>query len=153
MKLDDIIFNLPSLNLGNKQSLKDEKYVIDLCDEVLKCESSRQHKFDFLKGDSGRKLPVDAYYSKLSLVVEHRERQHTEGVAHFDKPNVMTVSGVHRGEQRLLYDQRRRDILPQNGIALIEINYSDFRFNHQKRIERNYDNDINVVRRILSKYL
>ena len=47
---------------------RDEDYVIDLCDEVLKEKALRQHCFDFLRGDSrkggkpGRKLPVDAYY-------------------------------------------------------------------------------------------
>ena len=37
----------------------------------------------------------------------------------FDKRQ--TVSGVGRGEQRKIYDQRRRDVLPVNGIKLIEI--------------------------------
>jgi len=86
----------------------DEAYVLDLCDEILGQKASRQHKFDFLKGDSGRKLPVDGYYEELNLAIEYRERQHSEPVSHFDKPHKMTVSGVHRGEQRKIYDQRRR---------------------------------------------
>ena len=45
----------------NRQS-SDEHYVIDLCDEVLGLKASRQHRFDFLKGDTGVRLPVDAYY-------------------------------------------------------------------------------------------
>lgn len=43
---------------GREQS--DESYVIDLCDEVLGIKASRQHKFDFLTGDTGHRLPVDA---------------------------------------------------------------------------------------------
>lgn len=45
----------------------DEKYIIDLCDEVLGEQAKRQHTFDFLRGDPNsagkrRKLPVDAFY-------------------------------------------------------------------------------------------
>ncbi len=141
-----------------KRSQSDESYVIDLCDEVLKTTALRQHKFDFLRGDPGKggrqgvKLPVDAYYEALQLVIEFRERQHTEEVKHFDKPDVMTVSGVHRGEQRKIYDQRRRDILPKQGINLIEISYDDFEFDRQKKIVRNRIEDIKVIQSALSKY-
>jgi hypothetical protein len=93
----------------------DESYVIDLCDEVLKQQALRQHRFDFLRGDTGTKLPVDAYYQTLNIVVEFMERQHTEQVKFFDRRQ--TVSGVGRGEQRKLYDQRRREVVPQNGIV------------------------------------
>lgn len=63
---------------------KDESYVLDLCDLVLTHESSRQHRFAFLLGDTGRRLPVDAYYSTLNLVIEFYERQHYEEVRFFD---------------------------------------------------------------------
>src|SRR5271163_234983 len=33
---------------------RDESYVIDLCDRVLRLKANRQHRFDFLRGDSGR---------------------------------------------------------------------------------------------------
>ena len=81
----------------------DEHYVIDLCDEILGLKASRQHTFDFLRGDGepGRKLPVDAYYPNLKLVVEYKERQHTESVAFFNKKT--TVSGVSHDEQRRIY--------------------------------------------------
>jgi hypothetical protein len=94
----------------SKSKDSDENYVLNLCDEVLNQKGLRQHRFDFLRGDSGTKLPVDIYYPSLNLVIEYRETQHTNSVKHFDKPDVMTVSGVHRGEQRKIYDQRRRDI-------------------------------------------
>ena len=58
----------------------DESYVIDLCDELLGITASRQHRFEFLKGDAGTKLPVDAYYKPLNLVIEYREKQHSEQV-------------------------------------------------------------------------
>jgi hypothetical protein len=130
---------------------KDEQYVIDLCDEVLKQKASRQHRFDFLLGDAGTKLPVDSYYESLNLVIEYREKQHTEEVKHFDKPDVMTVSGVHRGEQRKIYDERRREVLPKNGIKLVEISYSDFEYDSSKQIKRNRERDIEIVKKVLTK--
>ncbi|MEO6118506.1 MAG: hypothetical protein ABIP37_05490, partial [Methylotenera sp.] len=91
--------------------MRDEFYILELCDEVLKHIASRQHRFEFLRGDSGRKLPVDAYYSDLKLVIEYRERQHSEAVTLFDKR--MTVSGVSRGQQRAKYDELRRQETPK----------------------------------------
>ena len=138
------------------QSISDEAYVIDLCDEILNLQASRQHKFSFLLGDPDkrnrrRKLPVDAYYEQLNLVIEYREKQHTEEVKHFDKPDVMTVSGVSRGVQRKIYDQRRREILPKHRIKLVEISYSDFDYNSKKKIIRNKSNDLLTIKQILIK--
>lgn len=123
----------------------DEAYVIDLCDEVLGQKAKRQYRFDFLIGDSGTKLPVDAYYPELNLVVEYYERQHTESVELFDQRQ--TVSGVSRGEQRKIYDLRRAEVLPKHGIKLVIISYSDF--GTSKRIKRDRNHDLEVVRNIL----
>jgi hypothetical protein len=113
----------------SERKLPDESYVLDLCDRVLGFRGIRQHRFPFLLGDGGRALPVDAYYPDLKLVIEYRETQHTNSVPIFDRKQ--TVSGVFRGEQRRLYDQRRREILPQNNITLVEFDYSEFQ--HSKR--------------------
>lgn len=139
-------------------STKDENYVLDMCDRVLNQTSTRQHKFDFLLGDTNSngiavRLPVDAYYENLNLVIEYRERQHTESVTFFDKPNRMTVSGVHRGEQRKIYDERRRNLIPKNGLTLVEISYTDFSHDNQKRIIRNEKQDPEVVRKLLKAYV
>lgn len=134
---------------SSKVSDRDEQYVLDLCDEVLKLKGSRQHKFDFLKGDAGTRLPVDIYYEKLNLVIEYREYQHTNPVKHFDKPDKITVSGVSRGEQRKIYDQRRRDVLPENGIQLIEIDFTAFEYGSRNRIVRNYKIDLDVLKKLL----
>ena len=132
----------------------DEHYVLDLCDQVLQLKGLRQHRFDFLLGDAnaqGRKarLPVDIYYPELNLVIEYKEQQHSKANKHFDKPDLFTVSGVHRGEQRKIYDQRRRAILPQNGIKLIEIEYSDFQFDSNDKIVREYERDLVIVAKLL----
>lgn len=130
---------------SNGRSASDEHYVIDLCDEVLGLKSSRQHCFDFLKGDTGRRLPVDAYYEELGLVVEYCESQHSESTPFFDRK--MTVSGVTRGEQRRIYDKRRADILPKHGLRLVVIDYKDF--GTSKKLKRDKSADIEIVRRLL----
>lgn len=144
----------PKKQSVTKRANSDEKYVIDLCDKVLNSKASRQHKFDFLLGDPNSngfsaKLPVDAYYQELNLVVEYRERQHTESVNFFDKPNKLTVSGVHRGEQRKIYDQRRDKLLPKNGIKLIKISYYDFEYDNKKRILRDEKEDIKTIEKLI----
>ena len=69
-------------------------------------------------------LPVDAYYPSLNLVVEYREVQHSQATPFFDRK--ATLSGVSRGEQRRIYDERRRALLPAYGIVLIELDYDLF---------------------------
>jgi len=63
------------------------------------------------------------------------------------------VSGVHRGEQRKIYDERRRKVLPENNIQLIEISYSDFTFDRQKRIIRNLQSDEIIIKNKLATVL
>ena len=133
------------------RSTSDESYIIDLCDEVLKQAAQRQHRFDFLKGDTGVRLPVDAYYAKLKLVVEYHERQHTEEVKFFDKR--ITSSGVGRGEQRKLYDERRKTEIPQNDLSLIILNFSEFVHSPSKRLHRDNVSDIAVIEQKLKNYI
>lgn len=133
---------------SKKRDNSDESYVVDLCDEALGMHACRQHTFPFLVGDPGltgvrRLLPVDAYYPELKLAVEYCERQHTEDVALFNRR--MTVSGVDRGKQRAMYDQRRRDVLPEHGIQLVELHYSDFQYTAGKRLSRDREADLVVV--------
>ena len=105
-------------NGGRGRADSDEFYVIDPCDEVLGVAAQRQHKFPWLVGDPSPKtgraagLPVDAYWPTRKLVVEFYERQHSEAVPFFDRPDRLTVSGVARGDQRALYDERPRQLIP-----------------------------------------
>lgn len=135
----------------------DEHYIINLCDDVLGKQASRQHCFDFLRGDAcmnypfGKMLPVDAYYESLNLVVEYYERQHTESVKHFNKKN--TISGVNRDEQRKKYDERRREILPKHGIDIVILSYTDFKHDTRKRLVKDKNADIEIIKRKLIKYI
>ena len=85
--------------------------------------------------------------------MEYREKQHTESVSFFDKPNKLTVSGVNRGLQRKIYDERRRTVLPKHKISLIEISYSDFDYDNQKRIIRQPVTDIEIIKTKLGDFL
>lgn len=134
-----------------KHTASDEAYIIDLCDEVLNEEGLRQHRFDFLKGDTGVRLPVDVYYPSLDLVIEYRERQHTEEVKFFDKR--VTSSGISRGEQRKLYDDRRRIEIPKNNLVLIEFDYSEFNHKTNKRLHRNLVEDTQVITSKLKTFI
>lgn len=61
-----------------------------------------------------------------------------------------TVSGVPRGKQRRIYDLRRREVLPANGIELAILDYSLFA-NRRGRLLRIPDEDREVVRRELER--
>jgi hypothetical protein len=139
-----------------RKSDNDAFYLLNFCDDILGVEGSREHRFDWLRGDlserTGRSmtLPVDGYWAELKLVVEIMESQHYVPTPHFDKPNVMTVSGVHRGLQRKLYDQRKAELIPLHGLKLIVIPITAFEV-RGKKIKRNPDGDVDVVRRMLNE--
>lgn len=139
-----------------KRDDSDEAYVIALCNQVLGEAALLQHKFDWLVGDAGTgerraKLPVDAYWPGHQLVVEYRERQHDQPTPHFDKPDKLTVSGVHRGEQRALYDARRDTTIPAHGLRLVVIRPADLDANGRGRLRRNPEADLPVLRKILAR--
>lgn len=147
---------IPPRANGTPRKKRDEDYIIDLCDEILRCKASRQHRFDFLLGDPNAqgkrtRLPVDAYYEPLNLVIEYRERQHTESVPIMDRRS--TISGVARAEQRRIYDKRREEILPEHGIELIILSFDQFRCDSQKRLRRDPVADRAVIRAKLKNRL
>jgi hypothetical protein len=125
--------------MGRDES--DEACVIGLCDRVLGRTALRQHRFDYLLGDQNRhgtcrKLPVDAFYLSLALVIEYRERQHSEAVPFMDQRT--TINGFSRGEQRRRYDERRRVAFSKHGINLVELDFSMFDYDKgSKRLRRN----------------
>lgn len=137
---------------------QDQHYVTDLCDAILGLAASREHRFAWLLGDvspkTGRqvRLPVDAYWESLRLVMEFQEEQHSQSVKLFDKPDVLTVSGVHRGEQRRLYDERKAQLIPANGLRLVVIHKDQFTV-QRKHIVPNREHDMDVVRRLFTEHV
>ncbi|TCM37040.1 hypothetical protein [Novosphingobium sp. ST904] len=146
---------LKTVQGGSLAALRDEHYVLDLCDAVLGLKAVRQHCFEFLTGDPDRRarrkpLPVDGFYPALGLVVEYHERQHRERVGFFDdKP---TVSGIPRGEQRRRYDERRADLLPRHGYSLVVFEVAEFAHDRAKRLLRTPE-DQEVISRRLSSFI
>ena len=136
--------------------LSDETYILDLCDEILEQKSERQKRFDFLKGDPHKdgvtrtKLPVDAYYPIARLVIEYKESPRVHNIENFDNPNVTTVSGVSRREQRQLYTQRKATTLPKHGIKFVEIPFDIFNYDNQHKIIRNPQADLLQIKEILN---
>ncbi|MFD0306978.1 hypothetical protein [Streptomyces sp. NPDC127119] len=133
----------------------DEAYVVGLCDLILGESALTQHKFAWLLGDpgtSGRRvrLPVDAYWPGHGLVVEYRELQHDQPVPHFDKPDLLTVSGVHRGEQRALYDARRDVEIPAHGLRLVVVRPADLDADSRGRLRRSEKADLAALKKLLS---
>jgi hypothetical protein len=122
--------------------------VIDLCDSILGRQAIRQKRFDFLCGDPGKnkhraRLPVDAYYEELGLVVEYWERQHEHPAPFWDKR--ITCSGCTRGEQRRMYDDRKREVLEANGISLVVIKFEQLDHTSQGGLKRSVEQDVDAV--------
>jgi len=124
----------------------DEFYLVNLCDELLKQKASRKHTFETLvgrlhkKGKGRTKLPLDAYYEDLKLVIEFFEKEDSE-------------AGTERAAQRKFYDQRKKDVLEKKKISLIEINYALFECNENDRLVRNKENDCRVLHGILKDFI
>ena len=103
------------------------RYVLDLIDEILAEPGIREARFEWALGDvsekTGRRvrLPFDAAWPDRRLIVEVDENQHREAVVFWDKPDVLTVSGIPRGRQRALYDERKRSAARAAGFTVVEI--------------------------------
>jgi len=130
------------LNIENS----DEFYLVNLCDELLKEKASRKHTFDTLvgklhkKGKGRTKLPLDAYYEELKLVIEFFEKKNTD-------------ESSEREAQRKFYDQRKKDVLEKKEIHLIDVNYALFECNENDRLVRNKESDCRVLKDLLKGFL
>ncbi|PHS10951.1 MAG: hypothetical protein COA88_01305 [Kordia sp.] len=130
------------LNIENS----DEFYLVNLCDDLLKEKASRKHTFDTLlgklhkKGKTRTKLPLDAYYEDLKLVIEFFEKKDTD-------------ESSEREAQRKYYDQRKKDVLEKKKISLIDINYALFECNENDRLVRDKNNDCIVLKGILKDFI
>ena len=138
------------------RSQSDESYILDLCDRVIGKKAVRQKRFDFLLGDFHKdgitrtKLPVAAFYQSLNLVIEHYDINDSSIASESAKK---TISGVSREEQRKIYNSRRASVLNRNDIKLITISYTDFHCDENKKIVRNEETDLAIVKQKLKKFV
>ncbi len=127
----------------------DEKYILDLVARILAEPDYRwQHRFPTLLGDPGkdgrrRTLPVDGYFPRHRLIVEYWERQHSAPVPIMDEGT--TVSGISRGHQRRLYDQRRQAWADANNMQLVILDHRGFETDNQGRLRRDPAGDQRII--------
>jgi very-short-patch-repair endonuclease len=106
-----------------------ERYVVGILEQLLG-PAEHGKRFPWAVGDvsakTGRaaRLPFDAVWESRKLIVEVDEDQHRAPEPFFDKPHRLTVSGVHRGEQRRRYDARKRAAAVVQGYQLVVIEWS-----------------------------
>jgi hypothetical protein len=106
-----------------------ESYVVSLLERLLG-PVERGKRYTWARGDAspttGRSamLPFDAVWERRLLIVEIDEDQHREATPLFDKPHRLTVSGVHRGKQRRVYDARKRSAAAARGYRIVAIEWS-----------------------------
>jgi hypothetical protein len=75
--------------------------------------------------------------------------QHDESSPFFDKPEKLTVSGVHRGEQRARYDRRRKEEVPRHGLTLVIVRARDLVCDRRGQLLRGVANDPTELTRLL----
>lgn len=106
-----------------------ERYVVGLLEQMLG-PAEHGKRFPWAAGDVSAKtgravwLPFDAVWESRKLIVEVDEDQHRTPEPFFDKPHRLTVSGVHRGEQRRGYDARKRAAAVAQLYQLVVIAWS-----------------------------
>ena len=135
-----------------------QHYVVELFEELLG-PSRREARFSWALGDrshrTGRRvaLPFDAVWEERRLILEVNESQHFEPSRLFDKPSVITVSGVHRGEQRTIYDLRKRRAAHAQGYQVIDVTPEQFASSPGKRPRLLFhrEHDLRVVESILAQ--
>lgn len=102
-------------------------HVISLLAEILGSQPEREKTYAWALGDVSPKtgraalLPFDAVWEDRQLIVEVDEDQHRRAVKFWDKPDVLTVSGVSRGDQRGIYSRRKRETARAMGYMVLEI--------------------------------
>lgn len=130
------------------RSNSDEKYVLDLLREYLNENYEWQKRFDTLRGDTGKNgrrvtLPVDAYFPISNIIVEYKEKQHFQAVNIMDKR--MTISGINRGEQRKIYDLRKKKWAADNNFKFLVIPYYCLKHDRNGRLLRDKDEDVVTI--------
>lgn len=135
------------LNIQNS----DEFYLVNLCDELLEQEASRKHTFNTLVGNlhkrgKGRtKLPLDAYYENLKLVIEFLRKD--KDFDALDKNEQARMIQVQR------YNQLKKKAIVQKDLRLIEINYAAFECDEAGKLIRNEAHDKLILKDILKDFL
>ncbi len=129
----------------------DEFYLVNLCDELLRQKASRKHTFDTLVGNlhkrgKGRtKIPLDAYYEDLKLVIEFSRKNKV--VDALDEKEQARIVQIKR------YSQLKKKAIQKKSLELIEIDYASFECDATNKLIRNTEQDTLVLRGLLKDFL
>ncbi|WP_430411725.1 hypothetical protein [Kordia sp.] len=129
----------------------DENYLLDLCDELLAKKASRKHTFDTLVGNlhkrgKGRtKLPLDAYYENLKLVIEFF--QNNKPFEELDEKEQARITQIK------YYDELKKEAVLKKRFRYMKINYAQFECDENGKLIRNTENDTIVLKEILKDFL
>lgn len=129
----------------------DEFYLVNLCDELLEQKASRKHTFDTLVGNlhkrgKGRtKLPLDAYYKDLKLVIEFKRKN--EILDESDSKEQARITQISR------YDALKKKAILKKDLRLMVINYASFECDDTNKLIRNTSHDMLVLRDLLKDFL
>ena len=135
------------LNIQNS----DEFYLVSLCDELLGQEASRKHTFDTLvgnlhkRGKERTKLPLDAYYEDLKLVVEFFRKN--EVLEDLDDKEQARINQIKH------YDQLKKKAILKKDLRLMQINYASFECGEINKLIRNTEHDKQILRGVLKDFL
>lgn len=129
----------------------DENYLLNLCDELLDKKASRKHTFDTLVGNlhkrgKGRtKLPLDAYYQELKLVIEFFQKE--KNFEDLDEKEQARITQIK------YYDELKKEAVLNKKFRYMKINFAQFQCNENDKLIRNTENDIIVLKQILKDFL
>lgn len=129
----------------------DENYLLDMADELLGQKASRKHTFDTLVGNlhkrgKGRtKLPLDAFYKDLKLVIEFFQKE--KNFEDLDEKEQARVTQIK------YYDQLKKEAVLNKSFRYMKINYAQFECNENEKLVRNTENDTIVLKEILKDFL
>ena len=109
--------------MGNNRARifrNNEQRVINLVIRILRAKDVQRNRgvFDWLRGNTGMKLRVDAYFPNEKLVLEYHGVQHFKANKHMDRRK-------GRARQRRKYTQMRQKLIPAHNLKLLEIRYDE----------------------------
>jgi hypothetical protein len=113
--------NLKFMSHGNARIFgKNELQAIVLVASIFQTRNFVRNRgvFEWLRGDTGMKLRVDAWFPDQNLVVEYHGRQHFQ-------PNKFMDRRKGRAKQRVKYTLLRQKLIPKHGIKLLELRYNE----------------------------
>ena len=94
-----------------------EKVTLENIKLILQSEYKSQATFKWLKGNSGKSLLCDGYFTRYNLVVE------VDGIQHFQPVEVFGgYEGFVATQER---DQIKNTLIPQHNLTLLRIAYDE----------------------------